>query len=336
MSETSTPIHGGALAYMSARYQIPVSQWLDLSTGIAPFSYPIDRLPTEIWQRLPEPDPKLVELACNYYHCQSALAIAGSQQVIQSLPDLCQKVLPAGGRVWLPAVGYKGHALSWQMSERELCYYSSLPCPQDLGKGDVLVVINPNNPTAAFYTQAQLKPLHQALQQQQGLLIVDEAFMDVMPAELSMAPYSHLPAILVLRSIGKFFGLAGIRLGFVLGSEQWLTQLKAGQCWNVNGPAIYIGKQVLVDTNWQQQQLLRLQGQSDKLQQLLQRFFPQNTVGTSLFCTQYHAKSALVFEQLARNGVYVRLTDEKDALRFGISCDHGLQRLEQALENIRL
>jgi len=336
MPELAQPKHGGALEFMSAKYQIPIDDWLDLSTGIAPFSYPIGPIPHQVWQRLPETDPQLSKLACEYYGCHSALAVAGSQQLIQQLPNLCLSLLPVTKRVWLPSVGYKGHFFSWQQSSFQLLFYDELPQVHALQRGDVLVVINPNNPTAELYAVSHLRALHQRLQALEGLLVVDEAFMDVMPEGFSMAGVSHLPAILVLRSVGKFFGLAGIRLGFVLADEFWLGQISQDLCWNVNGPAIYIAKQALADISWQQQQQAKLREQSQKLKQILQQVFPIQGKGTALFYTQAHSAAEYVFEQLAIQGVYVRLTDERDSLRFGVADDNGLHRLQQALANISM
>ena len=105
--------------------------------------------------------------------------------------------------------------------------------PEDAG---VLAIANPNNPDGRLYHPARLFRLGA-----QRLLVVDEAFADVAP-DMSLARHAGHPNLVVLRSFGKFFGLAGMRLGFALAGEPLATRLRrALGPWAVAAQAAAVG-----------------------------------------------------------------------------------------------
>lgn len=322
------PAHGGALDKISDHYRRPKHQWLDLSTGVAPYSYPVGELPQTIWQQLPQPDHELLEVARQYYRGHSVLATSGSQQLIENLPALYAESATPPTRVWLPTVGYKGHLHSWRRAGLQIAFYSGLDELKEMGSEDGVVIINPNNPTARLYSQVEILAVYELTQQHRGFLIVDEAFMDVVSPSQSVAEHTHLPGLLVLKSVGKFFGLAGMRLGFVFAEPQWLKKCQQGMHWQVNGPAQYVGKQALADTAWQQQQLFKLTQQSQALQKLLRTAGFSQQASLPLFTTVYHPQAPAIFHRFAQQGIYLRLCDEKDSLRFGTPDEKGLERLK--------
>lgn len=325
--------HGGNLHAAIARYGIAREHWLDLSTGIAPFAWPVPPLPASVWQRLPEDDGEL-ENAARAYYGTDALAVPGSQWAIQQLPALfrawCGPV-----RVWLPRAGYQEYAFWWEHQGHRLQRTDTLPAVQDLREGDILIVLNPNNPTAHYTAPADLLTLARHLRARNGWLILDEAFMDATP-EQSLLP--HLPThdnIVLLRSLGKFFGLAGIRAGFVLGHAGVREQLRFQRGpWAISHPTAWIAARALQDPTWQQQQRTRLLAAQPPLLHILKNTFADaRLAGTPLFVSVQQEGLAVNdwLERLARQGVLVRGFADENRLRFGMTDAAGRERLQRAL-----
>ena len=328
-------IHGGQLDKIAELYQIPQAQWLDLSTGISPLVYPIPEIPVAVWQQLPQPSADLLTAASHYYDCDHIMATSGSQSIISKLPLLCRQYLAEKLKVWLPAVGYKEHEKAWRDNGYQICHYHQLPQPAQLTAQCVVIVINPNNPTGELYSKQQLNHLLSHLKNLDGWLVIDEAFMDVISPTQSLIGQTSNQHLFVFRSVGKFFGLAGIRLGFVSASPIWLARLMAmSSPWEVNGPAQFVATQALKDTPWQQVQLAALQRLSKQLEQLLLQHFSVTISGNLLFKTVPLTNAPEIFEQLCHAGVYVRLCDENNALRFGITTDIELNQLRNILQEI--
>ncbi|QIZ76306.1 threonine-phosphate decarboxylase CobD [Ferrimonas lipolytica] len=336
--------HGGRLAPMIARYNIPREQWLDVSTGVSPWTYPHTAIAAAHWNRLPEEEDGLEQAARDYYQCQSLLAVAGSQAAIQTLPEVWRKQLELSGdwraeqmRVGLPQVGYKEHQKAWQRAGWIINHYPPSLDNRFVAGVDALVVINPNNPTGQLYDAKTLLQWQQQLAKKGGLMVVDEAFADV---DLSQS-ISHLcpqPGLVVLRSVGKFFGLAGIRAGFVLAPSQLLSACayELGP-WTIAGPARQICMRALQDTPWQLTQRQRLAAATVRLQALLQPLLCHGAslAGTDLFQTLYSNKAVQWHEQLCADGVFTRLTDEQDGIRFGLVDDEQQwQRLAAAISKL--
>lgn len=324
-------VHGGQLQAVALRYAIPVEQWLDLSTGIAPIGYPVGQIPADYWQRLPQANSDLNRVASDYYGSEHLLPIAGSQSLIQLLPRLCRARDKINCRVWLPKIGYKEHQKAWQQDGYELLFYHTISELSSVEQGDIVLLINPNNPSGELVKLPQTSALLHELVAKNALLIVDEAFMDSTPQHslISTIPGEHL---IVLRSVGKFFGLAGIRLGFTVAAPSWIARFKqALGPWSVNGPAQYVGIQALADKRWQQTQQVKLTTLSQALEQLLAATFKRPIYGTLLFKTVPIDTAPALFSALCQLGIYVRLCDEQNALRFGVPHEQGLIRLAAAL-----
>ncbi|MCP5078652.1 MAG: aminotransferase class I/II-fold pyridoxal phosphate-dependent enzyme, partial [Psychromonas sp.] len=240
-------LHGGQLSRVAKQYQIPEEKWLDLSTGIAPFSYPIPNIPDKCWQDLPTISQSLIDVAKDYYQAKFCWPLAGSQQLIEKLPQLWEREVCGNNsqlnrHVYLPKVGYKEHQQAWCKAGYQLHFYQKV-LPSKIEKNSVVVVINPNNPLTDIFSIKQLTSLKVHCEQQQSLLIIDEAFADIFEPEFSFVPHlnDQVENVIVLRSFGKFFGLAGLRIGFVCSSQQWCKtiQEEIGP-WSINGPALYI------------------------------------------------------------------------------------------------
>ena len=322
--------HGGNLQAAVARYGIPRDEWLDLSTGINPEPYPVPPLTADAWHRLPVPNPELVSAACAYYGARHLLPVAGTQAAIQALPRL----RPAG-RVIVAAPSYNEHAHRWQQAGHRVTEVPFAALETALDDADVMVVCNPNNPTGARVTAHQLLEWSARLATRGGWLVVDEAFADTTP-QASIASHSHAPGLIVLRSVGKFFGLAGLRLGFVLADATLLGCL-AEQIgpWSVSGPAQEIGTVALSDRAWQDATRSRLLMQGERLRQLLAAQ-GIHAEGTALFhwWPEWPERRALALQQhMAERGIWVRRFDNAaQGIRLGLpGAEPEWQRLEQAL-----
>ena len=309
-------------------YGIAEADWVDLSSGLAPWPFAVPDIPLRAWARLPETDDGLEQAACGYYGAAHVLPVAGSQMAIQLLPRL-RRI----GKVGVLSPCYAEHAEAWRRNgyivrevlEQEVDFF--------LDSLDVLVVVNPNNPTGLSLTPDRLLEWHAKLAQRGGWLVVDEAFMDNTP-HLSLAPVAHQVGLIVLRSFGKFFGLAGVRLGFVL-AERRLLKLLAEQVgpWAVSGPTRAVGQACLLDTEGHTRQRLRTEVASERLARLLAQhgFAPQG--GCALFQWLITEHAEALHEFMARRGILLRLFIHNSSLRFGLPADEAdWTRLAQAFE----
>ena len=344
-------LHGGQLQQVAKQYNIPPSDWIDVSTGIAPISFPIPNIPLSIWQQLPQQDLELLAAAQQYYQCSQLMITNGSQAIIKALPTLYRQKNANSQDVYLPERGYKEHAHAWKDAGYNLHFYQeNLPVITDILPNSVLVIINPNNPTGTFYHAQLIIKYQQRLARLNGLLVLDEAFIDVISdtAQENRSCGSHTDEqkknqlennhTLVLRSFGKFFGLAGIRIGFLLASSYWCEAFKEllGP-WQVNGPAQFIAQQALRDTRWQANQRKTLSRLRIAQENMLNQTFPHTILhtinGCDLFLTLYfHQKGTAkkLYHLLCQQGIYCRLADEQDTLRFGITTEESLGRLTLA------
>lgn len=314
--------HGGRLNQAARHWGIPVEEWLDLSTGIAPWPYPLPAVPATVWQRLPEEDDGLKAVAADYYGVDTArssvLILPGSQAAIQRLPFL----LPPG-RVAMAMPLYNEHPASWQAAGHRLVGWEE--------EAEVAVLCRPNNPTGQWMERESL--IDRAAKVR--LLLVDEAFLDAWPAAgvgQSLAACG-LENVLVLRSLGKFFGLAGVRLGCLIAASAWTERLGAvlGP-WAVSHPARWAARCALADAGWQQLQRERLRSAANTLGSALRQAGLPPAGGCGLFQYCPTPRAERLFESLARRGILVRLFREPSALRFGLpATEEEMQRLVQAL-----
>ncbi|MGB4075052.1 threonine-phosphate decarboxylase CobD [Pseudomonas sp.] len=319
--------HGGRLRAASLRYGIALADWLDLSTGIAPYGWPLPSIPAAAWNRLPEQDDGLEIAARDYYGVANLLPVAGSQAAIQALPRLVRNAT-----VGIVSPAYAEHAAAWQREGHRLLELSEGGVERALERLDVLLLVNPNNPTGRRIEPQRLLDWHARLAERGSWLVVDEAFIDCTP-EFSLAAFSDRPGLIVLRSFGKFFGLAGIRLGFVLAQLSVLEQLaELLGPWAISGPSRVVATALLQDQVGQRLQRERLLADGERLATLLsaQGFAPAGGCALFQFCCTPIA--AELHEFLAAQGILTRLFVSPLSLRFGLPADEAdWQRLQQAL-----
>ena len=319
--------HGGRLQRAARRYGIALDQWLDLSTGVNPITWRGTEVPLAAWARLPEDDDGLIEAAQGYFGTPEVLPVAGSQAAIMHLPRL-----RAPCRVGVLAPGYAEHALRWGEAGHEVVPLTSTQFATAADSLDVLVLINPNNPTGHLFPRQRLLEWHSRLGARGGWLVVDEAFADADPTE-SLAAFTDREGLIVLRSLGKFFGLAGARVGFVLAAAPLRHALH--EClgpWAVAGPARFIARRALEDRPWHAAARARLKGESARLSALLRERGLVPEGGCALFQWVSNEAAPALHESLARCGILTRLFDAPRSLRFGLpGREEDWQRLETAL-----
>lgn len=329
MSDATPPRdHGGNLDAAIARFGGNPEAWLDLSTGINPEPYPLPEVSPQAWAVLPRKSAmdRLTRAARAAYQTPARIvATNGAQGAIQALPWLATP-----GRAAVLSPTYNEHAAALRAGGWSVM---SVTSEADLPGADLAVVVNPNNPDGRRLTPEALATLAGNV----GLLVVDESFADPEPA-LSLAPRlgPSLANVLVLRSFGKFYGLAGVRLGFALAHDPLATRLAelAGP-WPVSGPAIEIATAALSDTAWQRATWARLEQDTTRLDHLAETAGWALVGGTPLFRTYAATNAVAAQDHLARHHVWSRIFPySAQWIRLGLPPAQGWDQLESAFADL--
>ncbi len=322
--------HGGALDVARRLCPGAPKPWIDLSTGINPHAYPLPDLAPDVWTRLPGAEALAeLEAAASYrYGVTAEIVVAGpgSQALIQALARIAPR-----GAVSVLGATYSGHAEAFAATGARIVQSNWL---EDLADFKVAIVVNPNNPDGRIESRDDLLELHERLDRRRGILIVDEAFADFDGAEQSLAPVLPAYGAVVLRSFGKSFGLAGLRLGFAIASPDIGGQLRATLGpWPVSGPAIEIGTRALNDLVWHDAMSARLGAEAARLDALLKQSGWHIVGGTRLFRLAAKMDAEAIFNRLLAAGILTRpFAGAPDRLRFGIPAEEShWDRLAAAL-----
>jgi len=325
-------VHGGRIDLAASLYPSAPKPWIDLSTGINPAPWPVGPIPLARYQRLPlsREIAGMTEAAAAFYGLPADAVILpapGSELAIRLLPRMI-----GSGRVGILAPTYGSHAQAWREAGADISEFAALPDP-DRDDCKTLIVVNPNNPDGRVFARADLAAFALKWAARGRRLIVDEAFADLQP-DLSLLALPELPAgTTVLRSLGKFFGLAGLRVGFVVVSEPDATAWRQllGD-WPVSGPACEIATAALRDTNWIAATRTRLAADRERLDGLLGNAGLRLLGGTDLFGLFEAPDATDLLDHFARAGILVRgFASAPRQYRFGLPADEvAWQRLESA------
>ncbi len=291
--------HGGDLAAAMARFGGAAEDWIDLSTGINRAPWPVPPLPERVWRDLPgvEAETRCADAAREAWGVApeaAILPVAGAQAAIRLAPRL-----RAPGRAAILSPTYNEHAAAfraegWRVSEPKAA--------DALAGADAAVVVNPNNPDGRRCAPEALL----ALADRVGLLVVDESFADVDPG-LSLCAAAGRPGLLVLRSFGKFHGLAGARLGFAVGAAEEIGALRAlAGPWAVSGPALALGAEALADRGWAEATRARLRDDAARLDALASGAGWRTVGGTALFRLYETEDAAAAQARLAAARIWSR------------------------------
>ncbi|HEY2133672.1 MAG TPA: threonine-phosphate decarboxylase CobD [Acetobacteraceae bacterium] len=297
--------HGGMVSAMRRRFPGAPEPFLDLSTGINPVPYPMPDLPADCLTRLPDAAAmaELQRVAARAYGvADTAMVVAapGTQILIGLLPFL----LPRVASVAIVSPTYGEHRAAWTHAGYDPAEIGGLA---ERGVAACVVLCNPNNPDGLRHDPAVLVRLADALGARGGMLVVDEAFADLEEPGLSLAPFLPHPSVVVLRSFGKTYGLAGVRLGFALAAPGLADRLRrALGPWAVSGGAIAVGSAALADAGWRWAAVARLDRDIAALDGIAGRAGLALVGGTRLFRLYAGEAAADVHERLGRQGIMTR------------------------------
>jgi cobalamin biosynthetic protein CobC len=325
--------HGGDLGAARRLFPGAPEPFIDLSTGINPFPYPLPPLDPAVFARLPAPAALecLAAIVAAAYGAPSAAHVVAGAGVQSLLPHVFALAPPGGAAVLGPT--YAEHARVAALAGHRVREAADVA---GLAGADLAILVNPNNPDGRRIARQELLALADALAP--GLLVVDEAFVDVALPDTSLAPDVSRPNLVVLRSFGKFFGLAGLRLGFALAAPKLARELRAmlGP-WAVSGPAIHIGATALADEAWQDATRAQLEQAAQRLDALLIDAGLALVGGTSLYRLTRSDDAEALFDHLGRAGIMIRrFASDAAWLRWGLPKDEEQwRRLTAALAKYR-
>lgn len=325
--------HGGGLDAAVAQYGGTRADWLDLSTGINPVPYPVGEIAADAWTALPDSGAmdRLLTAARKFWNVPDGAEIVaanGASAIIAKVPYLTNHV----GGAYIPGPTYNEHAAAV-----EACG-SAWPS-DDPDDAFMHVYVHPNNPTGRLWDTSCMGG--------RPLTVIDESFCDVTPDQ-SHIDLAEDQGILVLKSFGKFWGLAGLRLGFAIGAPDTLAPVERVKMplrsehvlplatlaehlgpWAVAGPALEIGARALEDIAWADATRARLAADAKRLDELVG--WPL-AGGTDLFRTYEVPDASAVQDRLARGKVWSRIFPySKTWIRLGLPAPDRWDQLEAAL-----
>ncbi len=332
-------LHGGDIVSASEQYGIAQDKWIDLSTGLNPDSYPIKNVPLSTYCHLPYLQPDFLQASAQYYGSDQGMGLIGSQMIIQALPKCVDK-----HPVLLPSAGYTEHRSHWQKNQFEVVLYDgfdSVLASEQITAAlaakaqQHLVIINPNNPTGMLLDVDNIMQWS-AMLGEGCYIVVDEAFIDTQPNQ-SLLKQIWPQNVIVLRSFGKFFGLAGIRIGFAfcVGELRAKIEQVLG-LWMINGPAQYIATKAMLDRDWQQQAVEKIECAALKTQQLfaplIQCVNESNSAGKDHWQTHQALFSSYkmsleqalkIQEFFAQQGILIRVIELTDCAQNSVDKKHA-------------
>ncbi|MBA84838.1 threonine-phosphate decarboxylase [Thalassobius sp. S69A] len=312
--------HGGGIDAAVAQYGGTRAGWVDLSTGINPVPYPVPEIPADAWMSLPDQtaQSQLLNAARRFWNVPDGaqiVAAPGASALIANLPALAQS-----GGVYIPRPTYNEHAAAFKAH--------GIPVSPDDPDQPTHVYVHPNNPDGRLWPSPP---------QDRALTIIDESFCDVTPAETHIQRAAR-PGTVILKSFGKFWGLAGVRLGFAIAHPQTFAPLNGPGLadllgpWAVSGPALEIGAHALSDPDWAQRTRRRLAADTARLDRLMIAAGAKVHGGTPLFRLYRVSAASAWQERLAKHRIWTRIFPYSDHfLRLGLPAPQHWARLETAL-----
>jgi cobalamin biosynthesis protein CobC len=323
--------HGGNLAAARQMFPDAPEPFIDLSTGINPYPYPLPQIPLDCFLRLPDRATvrRLAAVAARSYAAPSDDYVVPASGTQILLPQVAMLVAP--GRAAILGPTYAEHLRAAVLAGHRAIEVRDVG---QLRSADLAVIVNPNNPDGRIVPKAEILDIARDLRQRDGILVIDEAFADVAPPGVSLAGDTDCGNVVVLRSFGKFFGLAGLRLGFAIAAPDLARRLDLllGP-WAVAGPAIFVGEKALADTSWKIRMFECLADAAQRLNLLLAGSGLEIMGGTSLYRLTRSSKAHELFNHLGHAGILVRpFAHDSTWLRWGLPATKAAwQRLNTVL-----
>lgn len=327
----SIVFHGGGVAAAARAYGIGSEEWLDLSTGINPVPPALPSFDPQLFHRLPDADlfDDVRRAAARFYRSGDVLPIAaaGTQPLVRMLAAKVEK-----GRVAILSPTYGEYRAVFSAAGHVVDEVSKLS--DVTAEHRAVVVVNPNNPDGRRYSRADLLALSLDLSERGALLIIDEAFGEMHPEASLAGIVAHHPHLVVLKSFGKFFGFAGVRLSFAIAGEEHAAMLEAGLgAWPVSGPALALARHCFdLDADALRRQIVERAGQ---LEEVLTGAGLRVAANAGLFLLVEDARAEALHAHLCRHAILTRIFDyRRDWMRLGLPAESaGFARLQAALQN---
>ena len=324
---------GGRLDVAREAYPDAPQPWIDLSTAVSPWSYPFPALSDSEMHRYPDAEAlqRLTKAAKKAYRAPSvadAVPVPGVNVGLSVLPWLFREPK----RVAVLAPEHSGHAAAWEAAGHSVSQIASL---DQVGKAAILIAVNPSHVDGRIVPHADLAAALPPLKRRDGLLIVDETFADADSGHSLLPEVARLDYTLVLRSLGEFYGAAGIGLGFAITSHPIAERLRAALgAWPVSAQALVFGEAALADTVWAEFQRVRLKEAANALDAVLETAGLRILGSTALFRLTACTSVSELFSHLASQGILTRPFQERNDLRFGLPRDEAeVSRIRQALQS---
>lgn len=328
--------HGGDLLEAQKKYK-DVSEWMDLSSGINPNPYKDFNLERSIYNSLPsrQANIELLSVAAVYYKLKidsKIIAYQGAQGLISIFPYIFSEIKEKKVQVYSPT--YIEHYKSWINAGYKTELIDSFE--KEIDPSGIIIVVNPNNPDGKLFNKDKLIILHNRIQEKNGLLIIDESYMDPTPDEGFNYSIEN-KNIIIIRSFGKFFGLPGLRLGFAFGDHKYINRISNSiGPWPVSTSSIDIALKAMSDIKWVKQTINQLEILSKQLEEALNDINIPIIGGTLLFKLVKCEDAAKMHHLLAKDGIWTRkFIYNKKWLRLGIPKDQvELNYLFNSMQNI--
>lgn len=328
-------LHGGQLKEAKIQFPHVVQRWIDLSTGINPYAYPFSPITPDRSTQLPsiEDEHRLRGMAALRYGVRDQRLIAmapGTQILISLLPYTLE-----AQQVCVFGPTYMEHINTWQQAHIPVHQVTTLDDFMRFSTQEqtVGVLCNPNNPDGRLLNVQQMQAIIHQWGSCHNHIIVDEAFMDFEGQTIaSLLPH---PALTILRSFGKAYGLAGVRLGFLLSNASYVEKVRQMLgSWAISGAALHIGLQAFKNREW----ILQAQDQLSKQVQQFDQLFMQHACkivgGTHLFRLIEMQNAQDLWEYLAKHGIWVRKFDYNSQwLRFGLPQEQDWNRVQKTIQD---
>ncbi len=326
--------HGGNLSYILSNFPAAPRPYIDLSTGINPYSYPIG-LDNSLASRLSDIKEiaEALSSAAKYYGAdeQNINMASGMQPLMFAIASL-RFQRNGASRVAILSPTYSEYEKIWLSAGHEVVNIGNIA---DMYKADIAIICNPNNPDARISSPEFLVELAKAMAQKNGWLIVDESFADLTP-ELSIVTHiKEQGNLIAMRSCGKFFGIAGLRVSFAIAPQEisdWLRAVIGS--WPIETQVCKALPSMFSDVEWIEKNRYKLMSESLKWREILAQYF--KIIGYSSLFTLIETEAAYWHKKLAENGILVRMFDyNKNWLRFGLPAEVNLKRIENILNEIK-
>ena len=331
--------HGGNVWEISEKYDIPVDQIIDFSISTNPLGVP-EKAVESIRQHLnlihhyPDPDHEwLLEALAESVGVSSnnVLVGNGSTELIYLFNEVffedgCEAVVPVptfneykaaierfgGNMIFIKCDSANNFRLNLEELENALTK-----------KTRIIFLCNPNSPTGWLYEKSDILRIVQLAADENVLVFVDEDYIDFVDdsKRYSMADYvKEYNNLFVLRSLTKFFGLAGVRIGFGVGSPDLVNVLKRViMPWSVNSLAMFAAAEAVKDTEFIKNSRLLLSKSKRQMLEMLKtvpwlKVYPSETNFLLIEIILEDLTSTQLAKGLAKRGLLIRDCEDFDGL----------------------